>query len=371
MPQIAHVQLFYILAVSFLPYLRSNIVNVRENYSLRRFDVQNSSLTITSFQFNPTSTSSEWIDRIFGSKSIFYPNRALNKIISGDPLTKEETTLGISIASKTFSLPADIIWPACSIELLGYSLLGVSHPISEEARSSGPSFGHGRLRLALPHKDWGITCYYRALYENWRPESSYTSPNYWATVIFCPVKNAGICERLGVARQQDEVIPMEIEIQLETATWTAKFTPNFKTRKQSTLSLKNAHSNKSQPPKLGICLAIPYTSNDPAKVPVNKALLNDWIRYYIQLDYVVMVYDRDGSNYDAIFNSKRFKFPDQMIQKNLAYYNYTIRGLLDTSKRGMKYDNGELKLMIQSKSLRSAEAMNRRTRFESQGKAAL
>jgi hypothetical protein len=83
-------------------------------------------------------------------------------------------------------------------------------------------------------------------------------------------------------------------------------------------------------------------SSDSTKVAVNGALLVEWIRYYSNLGFKVIVYDRDGAQHAQIWASEYARTQGiDMASLDLDYYNYTIRGILDPSRRNMRYDNME------------------------------
>jgi hypothetical protein len=355
-------------------------------HSLADLIIDNSSLSITSFQFNPYSNPSEWIDRIFGAKSIFYDKRDPVKILSEKPLTDEEISDRFTAARKVFNLPSISEFPACSIEILAYGLIDVSHPLSKHARLQGPSYGNALLRLLKAQRS--VLCYYRGLYENWRRESQLADTSYWPVAIYCPIINETTCKKVrehnGPHHAQFQ--PVKLVLYLENTKWTAQFRGRLNSKNKAILvpttvymkaetkramdSIANRlHTYDS--PRIGVCLAIPYTSNDEQKRVVNSAILIDWIRYYSKLNFLIMIYDRDAANYESVFNNPRYKLPKELIQTNIAYHNYTISGLLSPEDKGMQYDNSELVYIQQqptSKSVSNEELRMKKRRFESQGK---
>jgi hypothetical protein len=68
-------------------------------------------------------------------------------------------------------------------------------------------------------------------------------------------------------------------------------------------------------------------------------IFQEWIRYYLKLGIKIMIFDRDGANYEFI--ESLTNVDSNAMEKNLIYYAYTIRGILDPSMRGVKFDNNE------------------------------
>lgn len=89
----------------------------------------------------------------------------------------------------------------------------------------------------------------------------------------------------------------------------------------------------------------------------------EWMKYYMMLDMVVYVYDRDGLNkqyIDELFNSSDL---DHRYSRHFYYYDYTIRSLLDSSSKNFQYDNTEFQFNNSSVD----KIITRRKRFEMQG----
>ena len=353
-------QFFAVILFSFI-YSIDGYGNITSLTSLDQKSINNTGLSITSFKFNPSSTSSEWIDRRFGSKSVFHPVRSISKVLSSSRLTNEEIIHRSSLIHSQFHLLPAHEWPICSIELLGFGLLGLEYPLLENLRFKQPSFGNGTL-LFLKKK---IPCYYRALYENWRLDSEFTVPNFWSVVFYCPILSNHICEMINLRKTSKHRLAMKMMMQLEYSVWNASFIGKLHHEvKLSSVSPLSSTSNDRNR-KIGICLAIPYVSNDSEKYKANGAMIFEWVRYYLKLGLKLFIYDRDGSNYNYISNGQNT--PAEKISNEMAehviYHDYTIRGLLDPSMKGLKYDNTELQFKFKSK----MEEKSLRSRFESQG----
>lgn len=325
--------------------------------SISKLTVNSSSLSITSFLFNPRSSHSPWVDRLLGSKSVFYKYDGVHPL-SERPLSKTEIELRHQTI-KHHKLPEFAIWPVCSFEILGYSLLGVDSPFLGSEKLVSPSFGHALLMIG----QWTIPCFYRGTYENWRGDSEYTTPNYWATFFYCPFYDGNTrCAAMQSYMATNERFTAQIKMFLKSTEWTSIFSVNYIDR-----DLVRKSSAKNKFGKIAVCTIIPYTSSDPSKSVVNNAILAEWIRHYSSLGITPIIYDRDGANQNAIFGHSAYKEAQGIVSVNnestVIYHNYTIRGLLDPSKRGMKYDNSELP----KNGLDKSTLEHRLSRFEAQG----
>jgi len=158
--------------------------------SLLQFNVNASALTITGLQYNPSPVPSEWVERIFGGRAIFYqknlgpPRTALSR----KELMLEEIEWRTQNVRKKWFLPEYAVWPLCSIELLGYARLEKSSPFTYKDRNGKAiPIGNATLQIDSSGMDWN--CFYRPLWENWRAESEATNPNFWAVMFYCPAPN--------------------------------------------------------------------------------------------------------------------------------------------------------------------------------------
>lgn len=352
--------------------------------TIPNINVNNDTLTITSFQYNPNAATSEWVDRIFGTKSIFYPNRSYREILSNKELSHDEIIGRSTKVKDIFELPTYGYWPFCSVELLGFALIDIEDPLRESFRTTLPSFGRSLLKLSAILKK-SIPCFYRGLYENWRFYSTYTRPNYWAVVFYCPVQNKTTCTDLNsyVKRTNNHAVKFELVMELHRSKWKTSFTAKLQQHRRlqfnstasymksssiltNSLSFHKHHHTTQQYDSIssvGVCLAIPYVSSDATKSIANGAILFEWVQYYLKLGFKVMIYDRDGANKKYIFGKKfrgSQKVPNKLLRE-VVYHNYTIRGILDLSTRGLRYDNSEPKFETKE------EADSRRRRFEAQG----
>lgn len=141
--------------------------------SIVKMHVNSSSITITGFHFHPSNSRSEWVDRIFGNLSVHFVTEKYimkqRKRVSDDEKRnasmRMKTMIDIDAISKTHY--------SCYIDLLGYSFVSVksspnSNPFSIPSRLIGPAIGNASL--IIPSINKTISCLYRGLFENWRPE---------------------------------------------------------------------------------------------------------------------------------------------------------------------------------------------------------
>ena len=286
---------------------------------MAEFTVYNMSLTLTSFMFKArNSNESLWVDRVFGSKAVH-------------KLKDLSVINGTASFRNSFVLPKDALHPKCSLELLGFAKLGLHEPFTQ-FNSDGLNIGNGSIVLA--HPSIQLPCFYRGIHENWRPHNS-----YWPVLFYCPSPHAAACSKIRHFPQDKKMLG-RLTMSLKTTEWVANFTVNPSGTDESTRMLGSTASSKP----IATCLAIPYRSSDPKKETVNGALLFEWVRYYTSLGLKVIIYDKDGHNHDAIFNSTYGNIQGKLDGKNLEnvlYHPFTIHGLLQPTVSEMKYDNGE------------------------------
>ena len=355
--------------------------------TLFSFDLTSvTNLTITSVLYNPTSHVSDWVDKIFGSKAIINKKNDYGYDLGPQPLTDSEIADRYSRFHRNFVLPNYALWPACSLEFLGFVLHSEDGPFNPSLRYGG-FVGNATVVIKERSIDWN--CFYRPVYENWREEKNYSKPNYWGVIFYCPSPNFTECDNL----EQNILSTSDIEesfvhslnesgiVSLTTPAgdkWRTTFLSKpflSKAERYTIFDQSYNPQNNGQPHNVSghvmskaknthaVCLSIPYTSTDTAKAAANGAILLEWIRYYSLIGFKVLVYDRDGANAHHIFNSSYGASQNIRIHRGkLVYHPYTIRGLLDASRKGLTYDNTEVEI------LNDKEADNhRRGRFESQG----
>jgi hypothetical protein len=355
--------------------------------TLFSFDLTSvTNLTITSVLYNPTSHVSDWVDKIFGSKAIINKKNDYGYNLGPRPLTDSEIVDRYIRFKRNFALPHYALWPACSLEFLGFVANSEDGQFSPSIRY-GAFVGNATVVIKERSIDW--RCFYRPVYENWREEKNYSKPNYWGVIFFCPSPNSTECSNLeqSMLNTSDFEAPYRHSlnesgiVSLTTPAgdeWRTGFLSRpfiSKDERYTTFDQSYNTQNNGQPHNVSgyvmakaksahaVCLSIPYTSTDTAKASANGAILLEWIRYYSSIGFKVLVYDRDGANYQHIFNSSYGVSQNIRIPRGkLVYHPYTIRGLLDASRKGLTYDNTEAEILNDKQA-----DDQRRGRFESQG----
>lgn len=310
--------------------------------SIHNMNVDPASLTITGFHFHPSSQVSEWVDRIFGRNSVHYSsNTVYNRVIYSKPLLLNESQNSSRLIRE--KIDADFISnsiPLCSIDLLGSAAMKLNRddnfrPFTLEYRAIGPAIGAATLHINSLTESWN--CYYRGIYENWKPECDKSNPNYWSTFFYCPQFQQSSCDKLiAHSKKSNDKVEMKVEMKLlNNITWRNTFTAIL--HQPFSVPIKPSYQyTSSSEIKLGICLVIPYSSTDVDKYKSNGEMLQQWIRYYDKLNVTVFIYDRDGANFEFIDTL------DVKYRQKLVYYSYSLRGLLDPLSRGLQYDNNEM-----------------------------
>ena len=362
--------------------------------TLHSFDLSTvHKLTMSSVLYNPTNHVSAWVDKIFGSKAIFYPRSGVDGTLEVKELSDYEIHERSENFRVKFSMPYYAEWPSCSVELLGFVQQNELGPFNSLIRED-LYIGNAKLVVKKRGIDW--KCFYRVLFENWREDMKYSEPNYWAVLFYCPSPTLQACNAvenllrndtkpensMKKTMREDGVIVMQTPGNSSIrAEWRAKFTSvPFKSKYEqyeSNFTDGPSYGNspadadnspmtwnvKAKSLQLAVCLSIPYTSTDIEKTIGNGAMLLEWVRYYALLGFKVLIYDRDGKNKHHIFKSKygtaqRVRVPPG----RLVYHPYTIRGLLDPSRKGLTYDNTD-----NTTSSDKNEMDYKRGRYESQG----
>lgn len=298
------------------------------------FDINPNGMTITSLLYN-FDTHSEWVDHIFGSKAVFHHKNNVEEL-EHSPLTEDE--INERHVNTMFKIPPHGLIPRCSFELLGFVRLGDEAPFKQKDKMKSPAIGLANVKIKSHH----FSCFFRPLYENWRPESTTVKTHYWAIVLYCPTQNRTICSSLPshfeprTKINHPAVMKIEVKIHLQSSNLSSTFTARVSDQSDV---IKSSKSDLLSTP-VGICTAIPYASSDPEKAQANGAMLAEWIRHHSSLGMKVIVYDRHGNHFHHIFNSSYAR--EQSINNmNLVYHNFTIRELLDNSDSGARYDNSE------------------------------
>lgn len=321
---------------TFPPTKRPTPPPVDLEQTIKTFNVNSSSVTITSFVYQPLGgMKSEWVDRVLGAKSIHYVMEPNVSPFTRNSLSHEEIKKRTQQIKSSFQLPEYALWPSCSIEMLGFGLLGVSDPVNHRH-----SAGVGKAEITVGGETWA--CFYRAMFENWRRENDVTAPNFWALFYYCPApqlqRSCEALNKLVKDKGPKGYISVNMTMHLKKVDWTTKFEVKPIDRSQV------VKAALAMPTPVSVCVSVPYTTSDAVKAEANGALLSEWIRYYSMLGMKVIIYDRDGANKKYIFKNNKYKVSQGINMtkySRVVYHEYTIRGLLDPSRSGLRYDNTE------------------------------
>lgn len=373
---------FFVLLL-FTHLFLNNAVIIKNNHArkqsvhLQKIE-KGTNFTITSISIvdnqKKSIKSSKWLDHIFGNFSVNY----LHEESIFDDEGNYNDISGLQSVINVFTYFQDK-HPLCQLEMLGFTKLGIAAPFLSSYRNIKPAAGNAHIMMPREYNSDRIPCIYRAMYENWRNTEHIfgNSPHFWSTVYYCPIFDAALCRNLvhrpsHKKAKNNAVIKMAVSMKLSRVTWTTNLTSllnsNPKSIKKSKLAKpQNNTDNNTSSSSIGICLVIPYTSSDINKVKINGAILTDWIRYYLKLGIKIFIYDGGGDNYNYVY-SKRLEvssFSQYFLEKNLFYYNYTIKRLLNKSlnSSNLKYDNSEKLLNFTSERLKMAHQQ----RFLAQG----
>lgn len=246
------------LGMMFASYLACFLIRFALlNASVVDINVRKHGMTLTSFLFNPNGGEPRWVDRIFGSKAIAYHTNITDTISIAEISPNELKTRMIGSRIEN-----EYMWPICSIEMLGFGVVSTSYPFVKRARYND-TIGHANI-VINNQIDMVMDCKYRPLYENWREDSDYFV-NYWATVFYCPSVDKRLCARLvKTSTSSTSRITVDLNMKLgdPTTRWQTQFEADISKEKQ----IMTDSENKINP--VGVCLSIPYTSNDVNKVHI-------------------------------------------------------------------------------------------------------
>lgn len=281
-------------------------------------------LTVMSFKFiGEEKKRSDWFGTTFGPQSLWF-NESVGKYLNSSLLSPYEQYMSNVTARRLFYSPLIYTEPDCSIELLGYAYLDVDRPFLRRSKTEAPSYGNATLSWYLDGSNlFKWPCVYRAMYENWRPESHSFKPHFWATFFYCPApygkKSCGDIRRESHSRGvPNRPIHFNLSTELATMTWQSNFTARLHAEAVSSLgpdqSLLSSSSLSSLPSssndsvatplegrkgdhrgrprseaQIVVCGVIPYTTHEPAKARANGAMILEWIHYYSTLGMKVIL----------------------------------------------------------------------------------
>jgi hypothetical protein len=291
-----------------------------------------SGLSVTSILFNLKSKPSDWIDNIFGHGANFIPSQT--DVNSSDMYNSLNRFHDLEALPNSFEL-----WPKCSFEVLGYARLDIEEPLMRYHKHQDPVIGCGHLIFGEADRfKW--KCYYRAVFSFFEdPFYEGLGSNFWPILFYCPCPHTKIskltCDDVLVNHAQHGIkSKMTILMKLNEVTWKNTFLARPR-------EVSNAYNDIYSSGSVinAVCLVVPYKTSVADKFLANMALLSEFIRYYTQLGFQVFIYDKNGNSIVDLMNNKYAR--SRHIKLDFAYFNYTIRGLLDEKYNNLKYDNSE------------------------------
>ena len=321
------VQLFLILNAVVCAVAHSVPPYGRNNYHLTNLAINGTALSITGLTYDESVKVPLWVEHTFGSKAIFWKDLQW--------VTQDAMPTARSNFLRASQLPSDAFFSPCSLSLIGFVRQGIAAPFRGkiDRRNDNPPMGRAMLRSEMDSSDSGQwTCYYRALYTNWR-EIGDNPDSFWNVMIFCPsdgnIKNKiSRCRNFKQMHHEGPAAHTLTMLLRDGTEWHAKFSTVKSAASKQTLT----HEFWNEP--VAVCTAWVYSTNQPDKVPINQALVYEFLRYYANLGMKIFVYDRDGAGIKGVFDSHYAKANPQRgsfvhaIDRSLVYHNYTIHSLL-------------------------------------------
>ena len=156
--------------------------------SIRPLSLDPNGFSITSMQFNPFPSPSEWVDRLFGSQAHFIPSRHFVHYPD-----KFEIIKRLNVTPNEFEL-----WSDCSLEFLAYVRLNIDDSIRREYKESKPMLGKGSVTFKTD-KERTWNCFYRVLFGHFEDISINLgeSPMFAPAAIYCPIPYDGEVSKSG------------------------------------------------------------------------------------------------------------------------------------------------------------------------------
>lgn len=181
----------------------------KSELSIDAIKVNASNLTITSFLYNPSHFKSDWVDRIFGSKSVFYSARKMD-YLAEVPLSFDEVGDRFTNIKKSFVLPEYAVWPPCSVEMLGFVKINSTFALER----TQAVFGTAIISVSNATYTEVWDCFYRPLFENWRRERDAVPIQYfWSLLFYCPALRAEeSCATIAKLMADRETVPVTVRM---------------------------------------------------------------------------------------------------------------------------------------------------------------
>jgi hypothetical protein len=107
------------------------------------------------------------------------------------------------------------------------------------------------------------------------PESNRVVPAYWATVFYCPMHDASVCNMIQAkssALGEAQDVNMTVSLAINNTIWSNNFVAIVYSYKRGLISYSKPFG------EVGVYAAIPYTTTDQEKLEANGALLPEWLR---------------------------------------------------------------------------------------------
>lgn len=304
-------------------------------------------MSITSLCFASRSRPPDWVDRLLGSRAVFW-NTSIDK--SNEEYRAPGALLEIPSAMarfrSQFQLPFDAEWPECWIEMLGFARIKPNAPPFRGRfdRNKQPSIGEAILEQKSEVAGRGggkWRCFYRAMYENWRQMDHLGARGLWATMFYCIPASAGThtCEnfdRSFPTSHSSNTFHLTTLLQ-NGAAWRT----SFDVRRGSNAEIDELQLHRSglfnsiqlrTEPEIAVCTAWVYLTNHVEKERVNRALVYEFMKYYSNLGMKILVYDRDGANWAGAvqdpYAAQQSAESETLFANSLVYHNYTINSLV-------------------------------------------
>lgn len=319
----------------------AKIVARRSTIHLSQYSISPSALSVTGFFFNKQPGPSKWVERLFLSQALLWKLPIKFKGWRGQA-TGIDVPAAVEAFREQFHAPATMAWPECSIEILGFVPLNVTTPFlglvdkynKASVGTAALSSSNGILATEP------LQCYYRGMYENWLKLET-TSPvkraSYRAVFFYCPASSSK--RSCDMFLQQYIVENKTVEVHHEISMDVPQQHP---WRTGFSTFIENDDSTQIDVEEYGpsLCTTWPYRSSFAEKVAVNNALMLEYLRYHALLGFRIFVFDRSGSNLDALTSSAYANAAAwgsdsssllHLLRNRVDYRNYTIMSLMGGS----------------------------------------
>lgn len=308
------------------------------------FSSPNLSLVVTAFKYTREgkkgafNTPTEFVDRIFGSKALYYDTRDSNEG-KGRNITSAEIEEAQGRFQNTFSLRSLQASPACYVTMLGQAYFVTNDERNYKRtmiKTLNNSNAIGLARISVS-KDLKWNCHYRDMLK--------LNDRLAIIYYYCPLLEKSKCLNFENSVPKNGRLAVHLSMPVLAINSKQKMVNiNFYAKPFWEGRSKFLNS------QLAVCTVMPYYSSVPEKSIVQGAILHDWALYHLALGFKVVIYDRNGNHKQHLF--KDFKYKNNVrdeINKNTAdlfdnliYHDYTILQMIDKSTNTTSYDNTEM-----------------------------